>query len=126
MEERVFIGWARLSLCVGMVCGIGCGPKDDGSSGACVDLSGDWIMTEHCDDSEIGAAYSATQDGCDLTVESDQGPDVWDAHVDSEGAFTSTVTVDGTDYQCAGPATSVSIVWDCEALGCSGRLQRPD
>jgi hypothetical protein len=83
-------------------------------------------MTEHCEDSAIGAAYSVTQDGCDLTVESDQAHDVWDAHVTADGAFTSIVNVDGTDYDCAGPAGPESIVWECEALGCSGRLERSD
>ena len=91
-----------------------------------MDLSGAWIMTEHCESSEIGVAYSVTQDECDLTVESDQTHEVWDAQITGDGAIQYKVTVDGTEADCSGPATPTAIVWECETLDCSGRLERAD
>jgi hypothetical protein len=55
-------------LLLGLLILTGC--KDDKGDGDCIDLSGTWEMTEHCEGGEVGGVYEVEQDGCDLTITS--------------------------------------------------------
>jgi len=109
----------------------GGGDDDDGAN--CPDLSGEWVMVEHCSDPLVGAEYTVTQTGCSLNFEGPAVEEVWEASITADGVFTSTVVINFDDeddetelMHCNGTGSEVEISFICDNdEACSGRLERP-
>jgi hypothetical protein len=50
-------------------CGYGGENGNGDGNGNCPDMTGTWVVIDHCEPSVIGTTAAVTQDGCDITAD---------------------------------------------------------
>lgn len=85
------------ALCLGLEIFAG------GCEESCPDISGDWVMQGHCEESLIGSHVYISQSGCSFTADWG-GPELWDGSASDDGnAVSMSGPVDeGETMDCQG------------------------
>lgn len=92
--------------------GDGFSGADDLSSAACLDLSGAWVIVEHCRNDAVGDSVQISQTGCSTTDSLG-----FVGMIAADGSFTSTANALGTDpTTCTGTASAQTITQVCRGL----------
>lgn len=104
-----------------------CADDDGGDGGdggaACPDVSGTYLIQEHCEEALEGGTVEVAQDGCDLTSDWGSGDD-WAGTVDADGYATAEGTNGSTTLACGGQVEDGVWTIDCEPYDCHVVLVR--
>jgi hypothetical protein len=98
----------------------GTGTGGGSSGGDCPDISGTWVITEHCESSFIDMTTQATQTGCSYTVVADAY--TCTGTIDAAGVVDQNCDVEG-GMHCAGGVDGSTLTLLCDG-GCSVELER--
>lgn len=107
----------------------GCGGRtsrvasDGGGSASCPDISGAWVIADHCQASAVGGGLTVTQTGCSITS-SGTFPPGWTGTVNPEGGITMTGPGGEMTLTCTGNVTGGTITMNCAPGTCNVRLTR--
>ena len=101
---------------------LGCGGSDD-DDGDCIDVSGDWTLTAHCDPSMVGNDVTITQNGCKISVEWAPGMS-WNGTVSGSTLTVSGDRGDGTILTCGGTVTGDTWNSTCSPDPCDVTVTR--
>jgi len=98
---------------------IGCG--DDGASGDCPQVAGEYTITAHCVAVQVGSKVTVSQEGCKLT-QFDPWTG-WSGTVQPGGAMTWSGDAGGTLMTCNGSFAVNRITGSCDPT-CDVVLER--
>lgn len=113
-----------LAVMVMLVFAVSCdddgGDGGGGGTGQCPDLSGTWLIADHCEEGAQGQTMTLSQDGCTVT-EVDSG---WSGPVTSEGEVIWYNPGDEGPDRCDGTLSGKTISLDCIPGDCHVELTR--
>ena len=107
MKRLTLVFPVLLGICLAPACSST--PDNDEE---CLDMSGTWTITEHCEPSFVGAVAVISQSGCHITnISTWQG---WSGTVDPDGSFTISGYGGSEFITCTGTLTPTSAHVSCQ------------
>ncbi len=116
-----FLSRTQLITAAGAVAlALGCG--DSGSSvGDCIDMTGAWTISQHCETDLVGMTVNITQNECNISMGAPFTG--WTGAVNANGSLISTGQGAGTTMTCTGTVAGNLATLSCTPGDCVVTLQ---